>query len=186
MEFTDRMMATDRAVSSYLRFAGDPTPPPSEAVPEIVADLLHWHERFVIPKPPMSKREVRQFVNEAVKTFYEEREAMARGEEPLKRPRREYSPEEAEARRIIREERDSMLPRATRMRPSPFEVMDEPPTYHPEMDVPLPTTPPYEQLAEMVAAVDDRLTEASTHVPWEEEDTYPAPDPGPNPGRVEF
>lgn len=91
--FTDRLMAVDRAVSSYIRFAGEPSPPPSETVPELWADLLHWHERFVIV-PPMSKREVRRFVNAAVKTFYEEREAMARGEQPLREARRQFSPEE--------------------------------------------------------------------------------------------
>lgn len=107
MEFTDRLMATDRAVSSYIRFAGEPHPSPSETAEDMLADLLHWHERFVISNPPMSKREVRRMVNAAVKKFYEEREATTRGERPLDRARRTYPSDEElarEAARIYREQ----------------------------------------------------------------------------------
>lgn len=123
MDFTDRLMAVDRAVSSYIRFAGDPSPPPSETVPELWADLLHWHERFVITDPPMSKREVRRFVNEAVKTFYEEREAIARGEQPLRRARREHPPEVLEARERMRAEEERLL---AQLRAQPVRVQEGP------------------------------------------------------------
>lgn len=175
MEFTDRLMAVDRAVASYIRFAGEPSPPPSETVPELWADLLHWHERFVILDPPMSKREVRRFVNEAVKVFYTEREAIGRGEEPLKRARREHSPEQAEARRVAT--------RARRRRP--FEIMDDRPN-----DVPYASPePPFVSFAAMVNAGRDRPVEEPTYtypLVGEEEDAYPAPEPGPSVGHVEF
>lgn len=134
MEFTDRLMATDRAVSSYIRFAGEPHPSPSETAEDMLADLLHWHERFVISEPPMSKREVRRMVNAAVKKFYEEREAMERGERPLDRARREHT----------EEERVRVSPRPNR-----------PPIYIPEAAVPLPADEslliPLDRAAELIS-----------------------------------
>jgi hypothetical protein len=88
MDFTDRLSATDRAVSAYIRFCGEPAPTPSETAVDLIADLLHWHEKFVISRPPMSKREVRAFVSEAIKKFYEERDEAANGGRPLDRARR--------------------------------------------------------------------------------------------------
>lgn len=139
MEFTDRLMATDRAVSSYIRFAGEPHPSPSETAEDMLADLLHWHERFVISNPPMSKREVRRMVNAAVKRFYEEREAMEKGERVLDRPRREHPPEVLEARRQMRAEEDRLLRQMRGARPVPVDP--GPTVYVPDADVPLPAPP---------------------------------------------
>lgn len=136
MEFTDRLMATDRAVSSYIRFAGEPHPSPSETAEDMLADLLHWHERFVISEPPMNKREVRRMVNAAVKRFYEEREAMEKGERVLDRPRREHPPEVLEARRQMRAEEDRLLRQMRGARPVPVDP--GPTVYIPDADVPLP------------------------------------------------
>lgn len=145
MEFTDRLMATDRAVSSYIRFAGEPHPSPSETAEDMLADLLHWHERFVISEPPMSKREVRRMVNAAVKRFYEEREAMEKGERVLDRPRRERPPEVLEARRQMRAEEDRLLRQMRGSRPVPVDP--GPTVYIPEAEVPLPGPGVFDPLA---------------------------------------
>lgn len=85
MGFTDRMMATDRAVANYRRFSHSPN---NETAAHLLIDLLHWHSRFCDFGFTVEKAHdmLLEALNSFVEEFEVEKEAAnpLRGERPLR------------------------------------------------------------------------------------------------------